>query len=147
MSKQVKSLWHIESSYNIASTRKSRPGIAQAGNIRYRQPSTEAAESQVWGRNLLTHPLPPLGRRTAWRMLMGHLHRCFAYQNRGLYPLRPPSPGNSAAYRHRYGQGGRGTVGAIRRWQSSIQEPYDITKSSHEGKEHLRSWPNVKQEL
>ena len=44
MSKQVKSLWRIESSYNIVSTRKSRPGIAQAGNIQYRQPSTEAGK-------------------------------------------------------------------------------------------------------
>ena len=44
MSKQVKSLWRIESSYTIASTRKSRPGIAQAGNIQYRKPSTEAGK-------------------------------------------------------------------------------------------------------
>lgn len=44
MSKQVKSLWRIESSYNIVSTRKSRHGIAQAGNIQYRQPSTEVGK-------------------------------------------------------------------------------------------------------
>lgn len=37
----------MESSYNIASTRKSRPGIAQAGNIRYRQPYRGGREPSV----------------------------------------------------------------------------------------------------
>ena len=79
---------------------------------------------------------------------MGHLHRCFAYQNCGLYPLRPPSPGNSAAYSTTTAR-----VGGAR-WAQSEDEShpfknqkYDILKSSHEGKKHLRSCPNVKQEL
>lgn len=90
MSKQVKSLWHKESSCNIAQQDKPSSHRTAAGDPSSHQQSTEAAESSL---RLQPQTRPTLLQAKIRLTSKADTYMSVMQPNRRVLPLRPPSPG------------------------------------------------------